>query len=91
MSDLPSSNGFAPPESPKRFREIGSTGLKKYSGVVLEEFLSALEGDKGRRKYKEMSSNDPVLYGLMYTFEMLFRNAKRTVRPAESSLSLPRR
>ena len=67
---------FDPPDKPKRFREIGTSGLKRSAGVVLEEFLPQLDGQKGRDTFREMADNDPVLGGIIYTFEMLFRNAK---------------
>lgn len=62
-------------------RELGSTGLRKFSGVVMEELFPELDGERGRLKYKEMGDNDPVLSGLLYTFEMLFRQAEMTIRP----------
>lgn len=74
------------PDAPKRFRELGSTGIKRTGGFIQEEILPELLGPRGREKYREMAANEPVLHGLMYTFEMLFRSAKRTVRPAESAL-----
>lgn len=64
-------------------RELGTTGLRKFAGVVLEEFMPHLRGERGRAIFQEMGSNDPVLFGVLHTFEMLLRGAKLTVRPAE--------
>lgn len=62
-------------------REIGSTGLRRSGGVVIEELFRELEGQRGRLKYKEMGDNDPVISGILYAFEMMFRQARMTVRP----------
>lgn len=64
-------------------RERGSTGLRKAGGFIQEEYLPALQGERGRRILREMGTNDPVCSGVLHTFEMLLRGARLTVRPAE--------
>ena len=64
----------APPVSPDRiFGEIGSAGLKQYSGVVEEEFLLELRGRQGIEKYKEMWHNSSIIGALVRGVTMLTR------------------
>lgn len=51
--------------------ELGTTGLKRTSGVVVEEFLPALRGERGARIYREMSDNDPVIGSFLYAIEKI--------------------
>ena len=62
--------------------EIGSTGLKRYSGYVNEEFLTQLQGSRGAKIYREMSTNDPVIVAILFAIDMLIRQAEWTVEPA---------
>ena len=39
--------------------EVGTTGLRRTSGTIWEEFLVNLRGLKGTRVYREMADNDP--------------------------------
>jgi hypothetical protein len=64
-------------------REMGSTGLKKSAGILSEEYLHSLLGERGRKIFNEMAMNDPVCSGILHSFEMLLRGARMTVRPAE--------
>ena len=43
------------------FSEIGFSGLKRRGGVVYEEFLRQLEGDKALKIWREMGDNDPIV------------------------------
>ena len=65
-----------------RFNEIGSTGLKRYGGMVHEEFLPNLFGYKAAEVYKEMSSNDPVVGALLFSIDMILRSVDWKVEPA---------
>ena len=53
--------------------ELGSTGLKRFGGLVYEEFLRELSGTRAVKVYKEMSSNDPVVGAIIFAIEMLIR------------------
>lgn len=66
--------------------EIGSTGLIHYSGIVDEEFLNALKGTKGIQTYKEMSDNDSIVGAILYSVDMLIRNVKWRIEPANNDL-----
>ena len=40
--------------------QIGTTGLKRAGPYIREEYLTELQGRRGRAKYREMYSNDVV-------------------------------
>ena len=65
--------------------EIGSTGLKVFSGVIEEEFLPALEGTQALEIYQEMSDNDPVVGAMLFAVEMLIRNTEIKIIPKDES------
>lgn len=64
---------------------MGSTGLKKYSGRVHEEWLNDLKGTRGIKAYREMADNDPTVGGGLFAVKMLIRQAKWEVVPADES------
>lgn len=66
-------------------REIGATGLRRYSGVVQEEFLRQLSGPQAIRVYREMRENDPVVGAILFAVEMLIRQVSWRVEPASDS------
>lgn len=61
--------------------EIGRTGLRRQGGVVSEEFLQELQGPRGRRAYREMSSNDAVVGAVLFAIEQLSRSVSWRVEP----------
>ncbi len=63
------------------FAEIGVTGLHRFGGHVNEEFLRELQGMRGMKVYKEMSTNDAVIGGLLFAFEYLARQVSWRVQP----------
>lgn len=50
-------------------QELGTTGLKRTSGFVFDEFLVRLRGIQGVKTYREMSDNDPVIGAFLYAIE----------------------
>lgn len=64
------------------FSEIGVTGLSRFGGVVHEEFLRELQGPRGMKIFKEMSTNDAVIGGVLFAFEYLARQVTWRVAPA---------
>lgn len=64
------------------FQEIGRTGLRRQGGYVTEEFLRELQGARGRKVYREMAQNDPVVGAILYAIEMLARQVSWRVEPA---------
>lgn len=53
--------------------ELGATGLEHYSGLINEEWLNQLKGERSLRVYREMSENDAVVGAVLYAIEMLLR------------------
>jgi hypothetical protein len=41
--------------------EIGSTGLNRWNGIVVEEPLNELQGDRWRKTIREMTDQDPIV------------------------------
>lgn len=64
---------------------IGSTGLKQYSGFVVEEFLRELQGDRWRRVIKEMADQDPIVGAILFAIEMLLRKVTWNFSPGDES------
>lgn len=66
------------------FREVGASGLRRFSGFIFEEFLNNLLQWKGAAIYKEMSWNDATISACLYAIEMLIRKVEWGVKPASS-------
>ena len=67
------------------FVEYGSTGLTRFGGFLYEEWLKDLQGKRGALTYREMSDNDAVIGAFLYALEMLIRQVKWRVDPAEDT------
>jgi len=59
-----------------KFREISTTGLDHSSGYIREEFLRVLQGERGRKIYREMADNSPIVGGLLLAIQMLIRKVE---------------
>lgn len=68
-------------------RELGSTGLKRTGGVVDEEWLRELQGDRGRRVYREMADMDSVINAMLFALQMLMAQVERIVEPVDANLT----
>ncbi len=66
----------------QNFNEIGRTGLNRWGGQVQEEFLRELQGTRGMKIYREMSTNDAVIGAILFAFEYLARQVSWTMEPA---------
>lgn len=62
--------------------EIGRTGLRRYGGVLYEEFLPELRGRRGVEVYHEMAENDDMVGAILFSIEMLTKHATWSVEPA---------
>lgn len=65
------------------FGEVGVTGVSRQGGIIWEEWLPQLQGEKAVKVYREMSDNDPVVGAMLYTLGMILRSADWTVEPAD--------
>lgn len=64
---------------------IGSTGLPVWHGRVYDDYLTVLQGEKGRLTLREMSEQDDIIGGILFGIEMLARQVPWTVIPADES------
>lgn len=64
------------------FREVGATGLRRFSGFIYEEFLRELTGWTGVAVYKEMSTNDATVSAVLFAIKTLCRRVKWFADPA---------
>jgi hypothetical protein len=63
--------------------EIGATGLRQSGGVIHEEFLRDLAGERLRSVVREMTDNDPVVGAMLFGIDMLIRQVVWRIEPAE--------
>ena len=62
-------------------QELGTTGLKRTSGFIYDEFLVRLQGIQGIKTYREMSDNDPVIGAVLYAIEKVITRLEWRVDP----------
>ena len=68
--------------------ELGEVGLKEQRGVIHEEWMRALKGDRGREVYRQMADNDPVVGASLYGLRQLIRRAEWSTRPPDNAENL---
>lgn len=68
-------------------QELGTTGLKRTSGFIYDEFLTRLQGIQGIKTYREMSDNDPVIGAVFYAIEKVITRLEWRVDPYRDSTS----
>lgn len=71
----------ARPRSFVNFGEIGRSGLNHWGGDIREEFLPQLKGRQGRKIYREMAENSPIVGACLFAVTMLIRQAKPHLTP----------
>jgi hypothetical protein len=64
--------------------ELGVSGVRVASGYVYEEFLTELQGIRGRRIFREMCDNDDVIGAVLTAIESMLRAADWNVEPSKS-------
>jgi hypothetical protein len=64
------------------FRQVGNSGLKRYSGFIFNDFLPDLQQWRGIEKYKEMQWNDPVIASCLSAIRMLCRRVPWRTKPS---------
>lgn len=63
--------------------ELGQIGLKERKGVIAEEWLAQLRGDRGRKVLRQMADNDPIIGASLHALAQLCRGAEWTTRPPD--------
>ena len=71
------------PKSPSV--EIGTPGLRQYSGFIDEEFLRELRGYKAIETFREMEANSPVIGGCLLAIKQLLRRVQIFVEPFDDA------
>ncbi len=69
----------------QHFVELGSTGLKRWSGYVDEEFHQDLRGTKAVRVYREMLDNHPIIGAIFLLVDLFVRQTPKRVEASGSS------
>ena len=64
-------------------KPIGTTGLTRSGGLVDDEFLTLLKGDKGRAFYREMQDNSWVVGVILYSIKKLLQRLNWIVEPVD--------
>ena len=64
------------------FKEIGSTGLRQWSGIISEPTLPQLTGRQAINLYREMANFDPVIAAILFATKMPTRGVTWTVESA---------
>lgn len=67
------------------FYDVGSSGLRQFSGWVREEFLPQLQGREAARAYREMLDNSATIGGLIFALQATMRKVEWRVEPADDS------
>lgn len=62
-------------------QEIGTSGLRRTAGFVIEDFLAQLHGTRGTRIYREMADNDPVIGAVLFAIEKVVLKLEWRVDP----------
>lgn len=63
------------------FLQLGTPGLKQYSGFIVEEFLTVLRGKRAAEAYKEIMSNSSIASGILDLFDLTMRGVEKFVEP----------
>lgn len=74
-----------PEKDPRNVAPIGDSGLKAYGGYITEEFLRELTGEQGKRKYREMASNDPTVRAVLFGLTALTCSVDWKLKAADDS------
>ena len=67
------------------FADLGTTGLRAFSGWVREEFLPQLVGRQAARVYREMSDNDPTIGAITSAINGIMRRVDWRVNPVDDT------
>lgn len=68
------------------FKDVGSYGLKQYSGWVREEFLPQLMGRQAVTVYREMLDNSSVVGAMVFAIQQSMRHVEWRVESASDNV-----
>lgn len=69
------------------YQEWGTTGLRQWGGSIYEERLRALRGREGRREYREMRLNDPVISAVFFAILNAIKQTSIRIEPASEDMA----
>ena len=70
---------------PKISPEVGSSGLRRFSGYVSEDFDPNLNGHRAAAAFDEMRRNDPDVAAVLSAIEFIIHSVEWSVAPAGDS------
>ncbi len=68
------------------FSERGRSGLKRHGGILDQEFLRQLKGEKRHRILDEMRFNDPVIVSILLLVDVAVRQVEWRVDPGSNEI-----
>jgi len=72
---------------PSRLRtltgELGKSGLRHSVGHITEEFMVILQGSSGRRIFRQMAENDPIIGSVLHAITQILKEAKWIAKPGD--------
>ena len=85
--NMDGSGGFMSPAmtSGMGFADIGSGGLRQFSGWVREEYLQQLVGLQGARVYREMADGSPTVNSVLFAIQQSIRKVEWRTQPKDDS------
>ena len=63
------------------YTELGTTGLRRVGGFIIDDQLPALRGTNAVEAWREMSDNDPIVGGLLFAIEKILLKVQWRVDP----------
>lgn len=66
--------------------EYATSGLQRAGGFISDDFLPSLVGINGRRTYREMSDNDPIIGGVLAAYRRVLSQLNFYFDPADDSV-----
>lgn len=67
--------------------ELGVEGVNMQSGYVFEEFLPELQGERGRKVYRQMADNEAIIGGFLRAADSMLKRVEWNVQPSDKDKS----
>lgn len=71
-------------EEQEKYNEIGVAGVSVSNGMVNDDFLPILNGESGRKIYREIADNDDVAGAYLSTIEFLTKGTDFEIEPSQA-------
>jgi hypothetical protein len=65
-----------------QYTELGTSGLSRFGGSVYTEQLRELQGESGRKTYREMRQNDSVISAMFFALIHSLKKSQERIQPA---------